>query len=280
MQKKPFISLKDQLENDLFRFKPIKVNYFENSQEISSLVFGNAPKYEYFSNIDKEYSDISSKKIIDKLKRSIKNIMRKYVGPVLSKNCIDAENKIFKNSKEKLVLGVGGGPHRNNGETNLNIGPWENVDLISDAHELPYKDEVVDYISCKAVFEHITYPEKAAKEFFRVLKKDSLLFISVPFLQTYHGYPHHYRGITLHGIEQILKDNGFKILDSGTAIGPSFATSSMIKDFLKYYVPFGRILSIIWKLSLGLFFSKLDHILVNNKNSYKLAFGVFCLAQK
>ena len=278
--KKPSISLKSQLNNKLFRFTPSKINYDERSSEIISIEFPNSPNSKYYSNLKKEYNPTISNNKIKILLSKIKFFLSNFAGPIFSKECIEAENTISKLTNESLILEVGGGPSRKYGETNLNIGNWENVDLISDAHELPYKDETVDHITCRAVFEHLTYPEVAAKEFFRVLKKDSLLFVGVPFLQTYHGYPHHYRGITLTGLEQIIKDSGFKIINSGTACGPSFALSSMIKDFIKIYLPLGNLLSIIWKLSFGLLLNQCDHFLNRRKDSYKLAFGVFCIAKK
>ena len=278
--KKPFISLESQLNKKLFRFSPSKINYDKFSDEIISIEFSNSPKASYYSNINEEYNPDISKNKFNLLFNKVKFFLSNITSPIFSKECIEAENTIYNLGHESLIVEVGGGPSRKYGETNLNIGPWENVDLISDAHELPYKDETVDYINCRAVFEHLTYPEVAAKEFFRVLKKDSLLFVAVPFLQTYHGYPNHYRGITLTGLEQIIKDGGFKIINSGTACGPSFALSSMIKEFLKLYFPFGKVLSFIWKLSFGLLLAQFDHLLIKRKDSHKLAFGVFCLAKK
>ena len=82
------------------------------------------------------------------------------------------------------------------------------------------------------------------------------------------------------GLEQLVKDSGFTIIDSGTACGPCFALSSMIKEFLKNYLPLGKYISFVWKLSFGLILSKFDFFIINKNDSHKLAFGVFCLAKK
>ena len=274
------MSLQTQLDKKLFRFKPIKIYQKKDCKDIISIDFGNSPTAEYYANVDQEYNEKSSTNTIYLLKKSIRKFLSYFIDPIFSKKCVEAEKTITRLAKNKLLLGVGGGPTRDYGETNLNIGPWENVDLISDAHSLPYKDNVVDHILCRAVLEHLTNPEAATKEFYRVLKNNSLLFIAVPFLQTYHGYPHHYRGITLTGLEQLVKDSGFTIIDSGTACGPCFALSSMIKEFLKNYLPLGKYISYAWKLSFGLILSKFDFFIINKYDSHKLAFGVFCLAKK
>ena len=52
---------------------------------------------------------------------------------------------------------------------NVNIGPFPNVDVVADAHHLPYADASVDAIFCEAVLEHLAQPHEAVKEMFRVL---------------------------------------------------------------------------------------------------------------
>ena len=177
--KAPNISLRSQLDKDLFRFKPVKITRKKNSNDVISIDFGNSPSSSYYSNIDQEYKAKSYKDKLNILKDFIRNSLSFLIDPIFSKKCIEAEETISKFSENKLVLEVGGGPTRKYGETNLNIGNWENVDLISDAHSLPYKNEVVDHIMCRAVLEHLTNPEAATKEFYRVLKNNSLLFKEV-----------------------------------------------------------------------------------------------------
>src|ERR1700760_4611369 len=85
-----------------------------------------------------------------------------------------------------LCISVGGGPTREHGKlTNVNIGPFPNVDVVADAHCLPYADGVVDVVYCEAVFEHLHTPTTAAWEMFRVLKHGGKAFVCTPFLQPY-----------------------------------------------------------------------------------------------
>ena len=51
-----------------------------------------------------------------------------------------------------FVLGLGGGPRRlHPAIVNLNVEPFENVDI--DAHRLPLPDNAVDSVHCEAVFD-------------------------------------------------------------------------------------------------------------------------------
>jgi SAM-dependent methyltransferase len=50
----------------------------------------------------------------------------------------------------------------------------------SPAETLPFPDETFDLVHSNHVFEHLADPQQAAKEAFRVLKKDGLFFVEVP----------------------------------------------------------------------------------------------------
>jgi hypothetical protein len=95
-----------------------------------------------------------------------------------------------------LCLSVGGGPRRQHPLlVNLNIAPFPNVEVIADARALPYQDGSVDTIFCEAVLEHLHNPAQAVGEMYRVLRLGGKVFAATPFLQAYHGYPHHYQNL-------------------------------------------------------------------------------------
>jgi len=189
---------------------------------------------------------------------------------------------IAKNDASKVLLSIGGGPLRRAPHiTNVNIGPYPNVDLVCDAHELCYHDETVDAIHCDAVLEHLHTPIKAVQEMFRVLKIGGKVLSVVPFMQSYHGYPHHYQNYTITGHELLYRSNGFTVLASGACQGPVFAMTVLCSRFCSLYFPpvlnvlFGRGLLLI-----GLALRPLDRLLENHPNRYVLASSTFVLAQK
>lgn len=189
---------------------------------------------------------------------------------------------IAENDDSKVLLSIGGGPLRRAPQvTNMNIGPYPNVDVVSDAHDLCYHDETVDAIHCDAVLEHLHTPIKAVQEMRRVLKKDGKVLSVVPFMQGYHGYPHHYQNYTITGHELLYTSNGFRVLASGACQGPVFAMTVLCSRFCTLYFPpvlnvlFGRGLLLI-----GLALRPLDRLLEKNVNNYVLASSTFVLAQK
>lgn len=135
-----------------------------------------------------------------------------------------------------LLISVGGGPQRQDPRlTNINIGPFHNVDIVADAYCLPYADNVVDGVFCEAVLEHLEFPDRAAAEMARVLKPGGQLFAATPFLQPYHGYPNHFQNFTLTGHERLFTRQGLEIVASGVCVGPSFVLSQLTHGYLTNY---------------------------------------------
>ncbi len=125
---------------------------------------------------------------------------------------IQSFKEIFNNlDRNAVCISIGGGPSRaDTNLLNLNIGPFPNVDIVADAHDLPYANSSVDAIYCEAVFEHLHTPTVAAKEIYRVLKAGRKAYVCTPFLQAYHGYPHHYQNFTLTGQINLFETAGLE----------------------------------------------------------------------
>lgn len=80
--------------------------------------------------------------------------------------------------------------------------------IIGDIHHLPFKDESIDAIICKAVLEHVPEPQNAVREVYRVLREGGKILVYVPFLYPYHGgedYRDYYR-FTKDGVKYMFRD--------------------------------------------------------------------------
>jgi len=183
----------------------------------------------------------------------------------------------------RLYLAVGGGPQRDHAAfVNLNIGPFPNVDIVADAHKLPYADSSVDGIYCCAVMEHLYDPAAAVREMFRVLKPGATAFLRTPFLQPYHGYPHHYQNFTLTGHMQAFKATGFDIESSGVDVGPSYALWHMIQYYLQTYYPRLLVRPVLWLWWIfGSGFLKRRDLSLNKRpDAHMMASTTFLVARK
>lgn len=89
---------------------------------------------------------------------------------------------------------------------NLEIVDYDSTDVISAGEALPFRDGAFDAVHCNAVLEHVKDPFACAREIVRVLKPGGDLMCCVPFLQYYHGYPHHYFNMTHQGLAELFRD--------------------------------------------------------------------------
>ena len=89
----------------------------------------------------------------------------------------------------------------------------EEIDIISDIISIPVKSNSFDNILCSEVLEHIPYPDRAIKEFSRILRNKGKLILTAPFCSQTHFAPFHYcTGFNIYWYEKILSDNNFKLL--------------------------------------------------------------------
>lgn len=199
------------------------------------------------------------------------------------RSSVEAAARIFDGQPaQALCLSIGGGPGRcHPALVNLNVGPFPNVEVVADAHQLPYADGSVDAIFCEAVIEHLSGPAKAAQEMFRVLKPGGEAFVATPFLQAYHGYPHHYQNFTLTGHEHLFRAQGFEVSESGACVGPVYTLFNLTSKFLRYFLPtvMALPLLVVWNL-FSLLLRPLDRLLNEHPKAHMLASTTYLVARK
>lgn len=125
----------------------------------------------------------------------------------VSRNAYDPKfEEIILDNPDKMILDVGAGyrPVDHANVVNLEIVRYPTTDVLGVAEALPFKSGVFDYVHSNAVLEHVRNPFKCAEEIVRVLKPGGVFWIAVPFLQPYHGYPHHYYNMTHSGIKNLF----------------------------------------------------------------------------
>lgn len=108
------------------------------------------------------------------------------------------------------------------------------VDIVADAHHLPFLPGSVDYIFSMAVVEHLRNPFQAAQSMYDALKDGGFIYHECNFVFAYHGYPHHYFNASLQGMEQVFAP--FRALRKGVAPYqmPSFAVGMLLRTYLHH----------------------------------------------
>lgn len=267
-----------------------KVQYGLFNNNVPILIADNSiiQKELFATTMNSEYEAIEKEIKKPNLFSKCKNTIRKFIlNDFRSQSSQEAMKKLFKNCCESSVsIAIGGGPKRHHPLlTNLNMNAFVNVDIVADAHVLPYADESVDVIYCEAVLEHLYDPASAVAEMFRCIKKGGKLFVCTPFMQPYHGYPHHYQNFTLTGQRYLFERHNFNILESGTCVGPTYAIVFLVSFYIKKYLnffrnPFLNPIYILWVIIGFIFLKPLDFFLNKKENAHLIASTTYLLATK
>ncbi len=118
-----------------------------------------------------------------------------------------------------LLLDVGSGPERIGKEfINIDVVPFPQVDVVADAHRLPFKDGVADAVVSESVLEHVADAQAVANEMVRVLKPGGILYTSIPFIHPFHASPDDFNRLTVSGLKHVFRD--LEIIESGVRSGP------------------------------------------------------------
>lgn len=204
----------------------------------------------YFREVDKSAETPDS---FDRIKLLFKHFPRFYyflievVSPVYSDR---APLRRFRAACEGIILNIGSGNQPRQPNTlNIDMMDYENVDIVCDIHQLPFKDNSIDAVMNLAVLEHVREPGKVLAEVYRVLKPGGSVLSVIPFMQPFHASPHDYQRYTLPGIEYLHRD--FTRVASGVFSGPVSGALWALQECLASALSFGVPLLRNW-LTIGL----------------------------
>ncbi|PID27457.1 MAG: hypothetical protein CR982_05805 [Candidatus Cloacimonadota bacterium] len=245
-------------------------------------ISNNKILFKYF-----EESEISDS--LDKLKYFFKKYHKLYsfLINVISPVCPDNYLKKFidenVNGINKVSINFGSGNSNvSDNVSNVDIFPYDNVDMSCDIDNIPIKDNSVDNIINIAVLEHVTNPEKVVKEFYRILKPGGKIICFFPFMQGFHASPYDYSRRTYEGMKILFKE--YNIENLYTAGGPTSGLLWILQDYIAVVLSFGYrpLYSVIYIVLMVITFPVkfLDIILKHNKLAKNCASGFTVVASK
>lgn len=111
----------------------------------------------------------------------------------------------------------------------------EYVDFECDlTKDLPFDDNEFDTLILSDVLEHIPKPEKLWKEMYRILSKNGMLILNVPFYYWIHERPHDYYRYTEFALKRFVDESGLSLVKL-ESIGGS---PEVLADLLAKHVQF------------------------------------------
>jgi SAM-dependent methyltransferase len=182
-----------------------------------------------------------------------------------------------------LVLEIGSGNRRLHPEiVNVDIYPWETVDVLADAHDLPFADNSVDGIIFAWVLEHMKDPVLVANGILRVLKPGGVLYLSTNFITPYHPSPKDYYRWTADGLRALFKD--FEMLEIKPDVGPTCALLSVFQEWVALALSFGNkfVKDLMWMTMVVLTspFKIIDYLLIHHPAAETITAGFSFIARK
>ncbi|QSV45038.1 class I SAM-dependent methyltransferase [Geobacter benzoatilyticus] len=153
--------------------------------------------------------------MLTQLRSALENVIKKYIKNSEDNNQISIlDYGCGEVPYSKLFATI---PHK---FTSADLPGNELANMILDANgNVPCEDESFDVVLSIQVLEHVPSPQKYLSEALRVLKHNGLLLLSTHGWWTHHPYPNDYWRWTREGLEKILNEEGFKVVDNRGIIG-------------------------------------------------------------
>ncbi|MBW4639704.1 MAG: class I SAM-dependent methyltransferase [Gloeocapsa sp. UFS-A4-WI-NPMV-4B04] len=117
---------------------------------------------------------------------------------------------------------------------NFEIVDYPTTDVLGIGEKLPFKTDIFDAVFSLAVLEHVKNPFECAQEIVRVLKPGGILYVAVPFLQPFHGYPDHYYNMTSSGLKNLFS-NQLRIIECSVPLAglPIWCLSWFLNSYIR-----------------------------------------------
>jgi SAM-dependent methyltransferase len=176
-------------------------------------------------------------------------------NPIAEQNCVEFVKTLQASAGQAVpkVLIIGGGA-RGAGTKALyeadgieivgtDVYASDVVDIIADAHRLPFCDSAFDGVWIQAVLEHVLDPRQAVAEIHRVLKPGGLLYAETPFMQQVHEGAYDFTRFTRNGHRWLFRQ--FEEIGSGNTGGPGQSVIWSFRYFIRALTGSNKIATLV-----------------------------------
>lgn len=233
-----------------------------------------------------EQSSISDD--LDRLKNKLKKFSKFYYFLINTISPVYIDHKIGNfvdrySGKGRIVLNIGSGNSKiSDSVINIDIFEYENVDVVCDIANLPFKDNSIDVILNIAVLEHVPNPQKVISEIHRVLKPEGIIYTAFPFMQGFHASPYDFTRVTEEGIKTL--HGNFNMIEVRPFGGPTSGMLWVFQEWVAILLSFGNqklhtfVYLFIMILTFPLKF--LDYFLIRHPMAKNIASGFVFIGKK
>jgi len=124
----------------------------------------------------------------------------------------------------------------------MDLNPRGGADVVADIHRVPMADSRASMVILQAVLEHVPDCDRVIQEARRILSEGGVIYVEIPFMQGYHADPEDYRRLTGPGLNHILQQSGFEVVNSGPTGGPGAGLMAVLRSFFLGFFRSGSVL--------------------------------------
>ena len=257
---------------------------------INKKYFKENQKYELIDNkyIFKKLDFNEIEDGLDKLKNRFKKFHRVYnflirvISPVFNNGSMEKFLDQYIDD-HCIALNIGSGNSKIADTIyNVDIFAYENVDVVCDIENLPFRDNSVDIILNMAVLEHVPNPQRVIDEIYRVLKPNGIVYTAFPFMQGFHASPYDFTRVTQEGIKVLHKE--FELIETDLFGGPTSGMLWIFQEWIAILFSFGNkhlhlgVYLIVMCLTFPLKY--LDYFLINHSMAKNISSGFIYIGKK
>ena len=132
-------------------------------------------------------------------------------------------------------LYIGGAGSFVDGYVNVDLFPLAGVNVVADAHDLPFPVDLFQRVECDAVLEHVKRPDQVVREIERVLAPGGFAHIVVPFCHPFHEYPKDFHRFTPDWLRELA--GGLEVVAQGWRTGPTATLLVFLLEYVKLWFP-------------------------------------------
>ncbi|HEY5967402.1 MAG TPA: class I SAM-dependent methyltransferase [Chitinophagaceae bacterium] len=223
-----------------------------------------------------------------KIRTIVKRLMPKITHNIKAKKNYDEIIKLLPVNSKILVIGgsikgLGTDKIYSNDSfeiigSDVSFGPF--TKLISDAHDIPFEDEVFDCVIVQVVLEHVLDPHRCVSEIHRVLKSTGIVYAETPFIQQVHMRQYDFTRYTHLGHRRLFRN--FEEIKSGATGGPGMALAWSYTWFLRSFATSALMVYLLtfFAYITSFFLKYFDYILIEKPGSYDAASQFFFIGKK
>ena len=165
---------------------------------------------------------------------------------------------------------------------NVDIHPYQGVEIVADGSHVPLVDGSVARIISDNVLEHVKEPAEAVAEMYRLLEAGGIIYVATPFFYPYHSSPSDFSRWTIQGYKELFVD--FEMLESGVRAGPFSAMTVGLNHLFATIFSFGSVWLYSLLLNLIMFVTfpiKLPDVIFNHwPYAETMAAQLYCVVRK